>query len=62
MIFCQGQKHDKSNQHEVIPISSNILEVLHGEYYNIHLNEEVNHLIQTSSQRLVVQCYQKYMV
>ena len=53
--FPSRQKHDKSNPYEVIPISFDMQEVPHIIYYNIHKNAEEKYLIQTRSQRLVIQ-------
>ena len=38
--FLSRQKHDERDPHEIIPISFNMQEVLHGRYYNIHKNEK----------------------
>ena len=38
--FLSRQKHDKSDPHEIVPISFNMQEVLHAMHYNIHENEQ----------------------
>ena len=45
--FLSKQNHDDSNPHEIIPISFNIYQVLHENYYNIRNTE--NYLVQTVS-------------
>ena len=47
--FLSRQNHDDSNLHEIIPISFNMHNVLHEEYYNIGKSEK--YLVQTWSQR-----------
>ena len=39
--FLSRQIHDNSNPHEIIPISLNILNVLHNRYYNIGNLEKI---------------------
>ena len=46
--FLSRQTHDKSNPHEIIPISFNMHNVLHKNYYN--LGEIDNYLVQMHSQ------------
>ena len=46
--FLFRQNHDDSNLHEIIPISFNMLNVLHDRYYNIGNLE--TYLVQTKSQ------------
>ena len=46
--FLSRQIHDDSNPHEIIPISFNMYQVLHENYYNIGSTE--NYLVQTQSQ------------
>ena len=46
--FLSRQKHDNSNPHEIIPISFNMLSILHDKYYNIGNLEK--YLVQTWSQ------------
>ena len=48
--FLSRQKHDKSDPHEIIPISFNMQEKLHTRYNNIHENDKNIHLIQMRSQ------------
>ena len=43
--FLSRQNNDNSNPHEIIPISFNMHEVLHENYYNMK-----NYLVQTRSQ------------
>ena len=43
--FLSRQNNDDSNPHKIIPISFNMHEVLHKNYYNIE-----NYLVQTRSQ------------
>ena len=43
------QKHDKSDLHEIIPITFNMQEVLHARYNNIHVTEQERYFIQTRS-------------
>ena len=43
--FLLRQNNDNSNPHEIIPISLNMHQVLHENYYNIE-----NYLVQTRSQ------------
>ena len=43
--FSSREKHDDSNQHEIIPISFNMQNILQSEYYNIE-----KYLVQTRSQ------------
>ena len=48
MILCDflsRQKHDNSNQHEIIPISFHVHSILHDKYYNIGKLEK--YFIQT---------------
>ena len=46
--FLSRKKHDKSNAHEIIPISFHMQGVLHERYYNIETLER--YLVQTRSQ------------
>ena len=46
--FLSRQNHDNSNPHEIIPISFNMHQILHENYYNIGNTE--NYLVQTQSQ------------
>ena len=39
--FLSRKKHDESNPHEIIPISSNMLGVLQDKYYNIGSLENI---------------------
>ena len=48
MIFLSRQKHDKSNPHEIIPISFHMQGALHEIYYNIGTLEK--YLVQMRSQ------------
>ena len=43
--FLSRQNHDDSNPHEIIPISSNMYQVLHDKYYNLGYTEVF--LVQT---------------
>ena len=43
--FLSRQNHDNSNPHEIIPISFNMYQVLHKNYYNIGNTE--NYWVQT---------------
>ena len=43
--FLSRQNNDVSNPHEIIPISFNMHQVLHENYYNIE-----NYLVQIRSQ------------
>ena len=43
--FLSRQNHDDSNPHEIIPISFNMYQVPHKNYYNIGNTE--NYLVQT---------------
>ena len=43
--FLSTQNNDKSNPHEIIPISFNIHQVLHENYYDME-----KYLVQTRSQ------------
>ena len=43
--FLSRQNSDESNPHEIIPISFNMHQILHENYYNTE-----NHLVQTRSQ------------
>ena len=43
--FLSRQNHNDSNPHEIIPISFNMYQVLHENYYNIGNTE--NYLVQT---------------
>ena len=43
--FLSRQNNDDSNSHEIIPISFNMHQVLHKNYYNTE-----NYLVQTRSQ------------
>ena len=43
--FLSRQNNDSSNPHEIIPISFNMHELLHENYYNID-----SYLVQTRSQ------------
>ena len=43
--FLSRQNNDNSNPHEIIPISFNMHQVLHKNYYNTE-----NYLVQTRSQ------------
>ena len=38
--FLSKQKHDDSNPHDIIPISFNMHNVLHGRYYNMGLMDK----------------------
>ena len=51
--FLSRQKHDNSNPHEIIPISFNMQNISHSEYYNIGKGREGKYLVQT---RLQVEC------
>ena len=44
--FLSRQKHDDSNQHEIIPISFNMQSILQTIYYNIHKGNQVKYLVQ----------------
>ena len=44
------QRQYNSNQHEIIPISFNIQNILQSKYYNISEREEGKYLVQTRSQ------------
>ena len=46
--FLSRQKHNDSNPHKIIPISFNMDQVLHENYYDIENTE--NHLVQTRCQ------------
>ena len=46
--FLSRQKHDDRNPHEIIPISSNMYNILYERYYNIGKSER--YLVQTQSQ------------
>ena len=46
--FLSTQKHDDSNPHEIIPISFNMHQLLHENYYNIE--NAGKYLVQTGSQ------------
>ena len=60
--FLCRKKHDESDSHEIMPISSN-LQVQHARYYNIHDNEQKQYVTKLDlKQRLVVLFYQKCMV
>ena len=48
--FLSRQKHDVSNPHEIIPISSNMQNILQSRYYNIGKEKEGKYLVQTRSQ------------
>ena len=52
------QKTDDSNPHEIIPISYNMREVLHENYYNLGNTTEGKYVVQTRSQN---KKYQKFM-
>ena len=46
--FLSRQNHDNSNPHEIIPISFDMYQVLHKNYYSIGNTE--NYLVQTQTQ------------
>ena len=46
--FLSRQNHNNSNPHEIIPISFNIHNLLHENYYNIGKTEK--YLVQTQCQ------------
>ena len=46
--FLSRQKHDDSNTHKIIPISFNMLNILHKKSYNIGKSEK--YLLQMQSQ------------
>ena len=46
--FLSRQKHNDSNPHEIIPISFNMYQVLHENYYD--LVDTIKYLVQTRSQ------------
>ena len=48
ILFLIETKHDSRNPHKIIPISFNLLNVLHNGYYNIGNLEK--YLVQTQSQ------------
>ena len=47
--FLSRQKHD-SNQHEIIPISFNMQNMLKTRYYKIGEREQEKYLVKTRSQ------------
>ena len=48
--FLSRQKYDKSNLHDIIPISFNMQSLLHARYYNINEESSGKYLAQTWSQ------------
>ena len=46
--FLPRQKHNNNNAHEIIPISFNMHNILHEEYYNIGKSEK--YLVEMQSQ------------
>ena len=46
--FLSRQTHDDSNPHEIIPISFNMYNILHVNYYSIEIEDQ--YLVQTRSQ------------
>ena len=48
--FLSRQKHDDSNQHEIIPISFNMQNILQSRYYNTGKRKEGKYLVQTGLQ------------
>ena len=48
--FLSRQKHDNSDPHEILPISFNMQEALHANYYDIHEHEQKRYLFQTRLQ------------
>ena len=61
-VFLSSQKHDKSNQHEIIPISFNMQSILQIRYYNLDKGNLGKCLVQTRSQaKSNGKNYQKYM-
>ena len=47
--FLFRQKHDDSNQHEIIPFPFNMQNVLQSRYYDINERKEGKYLVQTRS-------------
>ena len=47
MTFCRGQGIDRSNPHEIIPISFDMKAILNDKYYNV--GRESKYLVQTHS-------------
>ena len=48
--FLSRQGTDKSDPHEIIPISFDIKAILNDKYYNVEEEEESKYLVQTCSQ------------
>ena len=48
--FLSRQEIDKSDPHEIIPISFDMKTILNDRYYNVEEEEESIYLIQTQSQ------------
>ena len=48
--FLSRQGTDKSDPHEIIPISFDMKAILNNKYYNVEEEEESNYLVQTCSQ------------
>ena len=48
--FSSRQKHDDSNQHEIIPILFNVQSILQTRYYNLGKGVSEKYLAQTWSQ------------
>ena len=48
--FLSRQRHDNSNQHEIIPISFSMQNILHSKYHNIGKEKLGKSLVQTRSQ------------
>ena len=48
MTFCQDRRIDRSNSHEIIPISFDMKAILNDKYYNV--GKENRYLVQTQSQ------------
>ena len=45
--FLSRQEKDKSDQHEIIPISFDMKTILNDRYYNVEKEEEGKYLVQT---------------
>ena len=45
--FLSRQGTDKSDQHEIIPISFDMKAILNDKYYNVEEEEESKYLVQT---------------
>ena len=61
--FLSRQKHDDSDQHDIMPFSFNMQCMLQTRYYNISEKEQGKYLFQTRSlAKLVALFYQRYTV